>query len=114
MIDAPDPHGGVVEHGAAVGPAWIRARQSVDADAAREVPSGPEAFDGYDAALLSIARRDVDDDRTALVAKLDGFACGDSQRNAIVRMEQRCRPAFALQRARRLGERGVEKRTCWS
>src|SRR6516165_2012287 len=56
-----DPHGGVVEHRAAIGPAGIGRGDGVDADPGLEVAVRPDALDDHDALLLTGLGLGMDD-----------------------------------------------------
>ena len=90
---------------AAVGPARIGAGERVDTESVLEIAIRPDAFDDDDAALLAVLRLHVHDDLAALVAEFYAIALDETERRAILGVDERRRTPLALHRARRFRER---------
>ena len=60
-----------MEHRATIGPAGIRRRHGIDADAGLEVAVRPDAFDDYHAALMALERARNAGAKDALYARYD-------------------------------------------
>src|SRR6185437_8753576 len=95
-LNLPDPHRRVMEHRAAVGPAGVRRRDGVDADAGLEVAVRPDALDDHDAALMPLLRPGMNDRLAALVADTDAIALGDAHGRTVLGVHHRRRPYFPL------------------